>query len=134
MTFPQRVGIGDVSCPAGTTCTGMLGLNNMTLAVGGKIGARGGVYVVNYGGQWPDYVFSPSYHLRPLAEVAQFIEANHRLPDVPSAAQVQTEGIELTAMNAVLLQKVEELTLHLIELAKANQTLAARVAQLEVAK
>lgn len=105
-----------------------------TLTVGGKIGARGGVYVVNYGGQWPDYVFSPSYRLRPLAEVAQFIAANHHLPDVPSAAQVQTEGLELTAMNAVLLQKVEELTLHLIELAKANQALTARVAQLEVAK
>ncbi len=57
--------------------------------------------------------------------------ANHHLPEVPSAAQIQTEGLELVAMQALLLRKVEELTLHLIQLQKENAALSARVRKLE---
>jgi len=106
-------------------------INNLTLAVGGKIGARGGVHVVGLGAAWPDYVFQPAYCLQPLAEVAQFIEANQHLPDVPSAAEVQAEGIELASMQALLLRKVEELTLHLIALKRENDALQVRVRKLE---
>jgi len=73
---------------------------------------------------WPDFVFSKNYNLLPLAEVEQFITENQHLPNVPSAAEVEANGIELGEMNAILLQKVEELTLYIIQMEK-------RLAELE---
>ncbi|MBV6645970.1 MAG: hypothetical protein KI790_11000 [Cyclobacteriaceae bacterium] len=67
---------------------------------------------------WPDYVFDEDYELRSLEETESFIRAHHRLPEMPSAEQVEEEGIELGEMNRLLLEKVEELTLHVIELKK----------------
>ncbi len=64
---------------------------------------------------WPDYVFTPSYDLRPLSEVKAFINANGHLPEVPSAAQTEVEGIDVAEMNKVLLKKVEELTLYILD-------------------
>lgn len=64
---------------------------------------------------WADYVFKKGYHLRPLKEVGAFISRNHHLPEIPSAGQVEKEGINLGEMNTVLVKKVEELTLYLIE-------------------
>ncbi len=64
---------------------------------------------------WSDFVFSPDYNLRPLNEVKSFIKDNRHLPGVPSEKEVIAEGIDLAAMNAVLLQKIEELTLYIIE-------------------
>ena len=63
---------------------------------------------------WPDFVFSPDYKLKSLDEVEQFIKENNHLPDVPSACEITENGIDLAEMNAKLLQKVEELTLHVI--------------------
>jgi hypothetical protein len=63
---------------------------------------------------WPDYVFSADYKLKSLSEIESFIKANHHLPDVPSASEVEENGIDLAQMNAKLLQKIEELTLHVI--------------------
>jgi len=79
---------------------------------------------VEYYNQWPDYVFEPEYKLTPLAEVEEFVDENKHLPGVPSASQVQKNGIDLGEMNAVLLKKVEELTLYIIDL-------EARMAELE---
>ena len=67
---------------------------------------------------WPDYVFSKDYNLRPILEVEQFIAENQHLPNVPSAAEVEANGIELGEMNAILLQKIEELTLYIIQMEK----------------
>lgn len=131
VSVPGKVSIGDVTCSTPSLCTGPLGINTLTLAVGGKIGARGGIHVVGFGGTWPDYVFAPAYRLTPLKEVEQYIQANNHLPEIPSTAQVQAEGIELMAMEALLLKKVEELTLHLIEMQKVNEALAQRVRNLE---
>lgn len=121
VTFFQRVSIGDVSGP------GTLGTNNRTLAVGGKIGARA-IHVVAPNVAWPDYVFADSYALRPLLEVERFVRANGHLPAVPAAA-VRAEG--LGRMDAVLLGKVEELTLYLIALKKENDALKEWVRKLE---
>ncbi|WP_421876504.1 hypothetical protein [Marinoscillum sp.] len=63
---------------------------------------------------WPDYVFNTDYQLPSLAETRAFIDANHHLPEVPSAADVEAKGIALGEMNAILLKKIEELTLHVI--------------------
>ncbi len=62
-------------------------------------------------GNWCDYVFEPTYRLRPLSEVETFINENKHLPEVPSAVEVETNGVKLGEMDAVLLKKVEELTL-----------------------
>ena len=64
---------------------------------------------------WPDYVFENHYHLRSLEEVEQHINEKGHLPEIPSEEEVYNDGIELGQMNAKLLQKIEELTLYLIE-------------------
>ena len=61
-----------------------------------------------------DYVFAPDYELTPLAEVKDFILANSHLPGVPSGNAMKAEGLGLAALSMTLLEKVEELTLHLI--------------------
>lgn len=64
---------------------------------------------------WADYVFDESYRNAPLSEVEQQIKTNKHLPGVPSATDVAKNGVNLGQMQAVLLQKIEELTLHQIE-------------------
>jgi hypothetical protein len=80
---------------------------------------------------WADYVFEPGYQAMPLKDVEIFAKANGHLPEVPSAAEVQKDGIDLARMNAILLKKVEELTLHAVEQEKRMETLAAKVDALE---
>lgn len=70
---------------------------------------------------WADFVFEHDYQLKPLSEVEQFIEKYKHLPDIPSTKEVKENGISVDEMNALLLQKVEELTLHIIELKKENK-------------
>lgn len=91
--------------------------NSYKLAVNGKIGAKE-VQIENTSLTWPDFVFKTDYKLMSLAEVEAFIKANGHLPEVPSEKQVAEEGIKVSEFNAMLLQKIEELTLHLIELKK----------------
>lgn len=67
---------------------------------------------------WPDYVFDRSYKLLSLQKVEAFIKTNRHLPGVPSAAQVQKEGLDLGDNQATLLKKIEELTLYVIALKK----------------
>ena len=92
---------------------------NYRLAVEGKIGAREVVVTTT---AWADYVFEPTYDLRPLSEVEAFIKENKHLPEIPSAKEVEANGVSLGEMNVLLLKKVEELTLYLIELKKENET------------
>ncbi|MBI2275705.1 MAG: hypothetical protein HYU70_18075 [Bacteroidetes bacterium] len=82
-------------------------------AVNGNISAK--KIIVTQSG-WPDYVFHPSYKLKSLAEVAQFIKQNQHLPDVPSAKEVGDKGISLGDSQALLLKKIEELTLYIIDM------------------
>lgn len=86
---------------------------------------------VNLDASWPDYVFEPSYLLQPLSEVAQFIKTNGHLPNVPSAEEIEADGVSLGEMNRVLLEKVEELTLHLIEQQKLIEAQNTRLEVLE---
>lgn len=64
---------------------------------------------------WPDYVFEDNYKLLSLEKIEEFIKEKGHLPEVPSAAAVEEKGFNIAEMNEVLLKKVEELTLHLIE-------------------
>jgi len=83
------------------------------LAVGGKAIAEAVTVQMQSG--WSDYVFEKAYQLPSLTEVKSYIDQNKHLPDVPSADEVAKEGIDLGEMNKILLKKVEELTLYLIE-------------------
>jgi len=98
------------------------------LAVNGTIGAKE-VIVTNTG--WPDHVFRPGYRLRPLSEVAAYIRAHRHLPGIPSEAEVKEKGVSVGDMQAKLLAKIEELTLHMIQQDKENQELRQRIVQLE---
>lgn len=74
---------------------------------------------------WPDYVFHPTYVLRPLREVERYIRDHNHLPEIPSAAQVAKEGIDVGNNQALLLKKIEELTLYIIQLEKRVDDLEA---------
>lgn len=74
---------------------------------------------------WADYVFRPEYTLKPLSEVEAFIAQNGHLPNVPSEKEVLENGVNLLEMNVKILEKVEELTLYLIELKKEVKELKA---------
>lgn len=90
------------------------------LAVNGKITCKEvEVTLANF----PDYVFDEDYHLLSLEEVAAYIAAYGHLPNVPSACEVEASGLGLGEMNRILLEKVEELTLHVISLNKELQEL-----------
>lgn len=67
---------------------------------------------------WPDYVFHEDYPLQGLSETEKYIKENGHLPNIPTAQEVQTEGVNLGEMNKLLLLKVEELTLIVIDLQK----------------
>ncbi|MCV9387445.1 hypothetical protein [Reichenbachiella ulvae] len=79
----------------------------------------------------PDYVFSPDYQLSTLEETAAYIEENHHLPEIPSAAEMEANGVELGEMNMLLLKKIEELTLHLIEKEELLEKVLMRTEQIE---
>ena len=81
------------------------------LSVNGTIQAK--EVIVNMG--WADYVFSPTYRIEPLREVAAYIPHNHHLPEIPSEAEVKEKGVGIGDMQAKLLAKVEELTLYMIQ-------------------
>ncbi len=62
----------------------------------------------------PDYVFDSGYNLKPLDDVENYINVNHHLPGLPGADEIKKNGMDLTQMNLKLLEKIEELTLHVI--------------------
>ncbi|MEM9581078.1 MAG: hypothetical protein AAF891_10360, partial [Pseudomonadota bacterium] len=83
----------------------------------------------------PDYVFADDYDLRPLSEVRAFIDTNSHLPEVPSAAMIAENGLDMTDMQMTLLKKVEELTLYTLaqeeKLAMQEENLAEMRALVE---
>ena len=115
------VGVGTRSPCGSSAPTGCL------MSVAGAIQAK--EVVVNTG--WSDYVFDPAYRLAPLSEVAAYVKENHHLPDIPSAEEVREKGVSVGEMQAKLLAKVEELTLHMIEAEKENRELRERIVRLE---
>lgn len=98
------------------------------LTVNGRIKAEEVQVVVDVPA---DYVFGENYQLQPLTQVEQFIQQRKHLPGIPGAAELKANGWQLGEMSNKLLEKVEELTLYLIELKKENDALKARVEKLE---
>lgn len=89
----------------------------------GKIWCQG--IHVKYAPFWPDYVFDKGYELLPLSEVENFIKTKGHLPGVPSACEITEKGVDLYETTRVLLEKVEELTLYIIQQEKEIQELRA---------
>ncbi|SMO46623.1 hypothetical protein SAMN06265379_101945 [Saccharicrinis carchari] len=103
---------------------------NHKLDVAGTVRAE--EIIIEAKGQTADFVFEPDYQLRDLSEVETFIKDNKHLPDIPSASQMEEQGVNLAEMNKLLLQKVEELTLYAIEKDKEVKGVKADQKELEV--
>ena len=97
------------------------------LAVNGTIQSK--EVIVEAG--WPDFVFENEYHLKSLDEVEDHIEEHGHLPGVPSAAMVESEGLSVGEAQKIMMQKIEELTLYVIDLQKQNDSHLARINELE---
>ncbi|WP_316810303.1 hypothetical protein [Pedobacter heparinus] len=114
------------------TSSGYLGIGTLSpqerLSVNGNIRAR---EIKVETANWPDYVFTKDYKLPTLQQTEQHIKDKGHLPGIPSAAEVKANGIDLGEMNVKLLQKIEELTLHLIEKEKAISDQNKRIEKLE---
>ena len=134
--YEVRAGVGPVKyLNSGNVVflnTGNVGIGEASpatkLAVNGSITCKE-VEVKETG--WSDYVFNDNYDLPSLMEVEDYIQQHRHLPGMPTAGQVKESGIKLGQMDALLLQKIEELTLYLIELRKENDALKARISALE---
>lgn len=92
------------------------------LSVAGNVRAHG----VKVYTDWADFVFEKGYNLMPLEEVEAYIKEHGHLKDIPSAEEVEENGIEVGEMNKLLLQKIEELTLYTIELKKEVEALKVK--------
>jgi len=113
---------------------GNVGVGTLTpdakLSVAGNIQSREVKVTVNAGA---DFVFAKEYNLKPLTEIEKYIDLNKHLPGIASAEEMKSNGLELGEMNIKLLQKIEELTLHLIEKDKEIaelKTLYKKIAEL----
>jgi hypothetical protein len=122
--------LGDNLLVNGSMGVGTTKLEGYRLSVNGKIRASDDIKVYPATG-WSDFVFEKQYRLRSLEDVEKHIRQHGHLPEIPSAKEVAREGIELGAMDARLLQKIEELTLYMIELKKVVKGLQEQNAALE---
>ncbi|MBS1538224.1 MAG: hypothetical protein JST20_10805 [Bacteroidetes bacterium] len=100
---------------------------NYLLSVSGKIACD--EVIVLPGTDWSDFVFDDDYALPSLIEVESYIKENKHLPDIPSAQDVKENGISVGDMQAKLLQKIEELTLHVIRIEKELQQTKTQLRQ-----
>lgn len=121
---------GDITVASGTLRIGTLKTNSVNnFPSGYRLYVEDGILTeklkvgLKTTSDWSDYVFASDYKLLSLSEVERFIKANKHLPDVPSAEEVVRTGIDVAKMDAKLLQKIEELTLYVIEQQKQIEEL-----------
>ena len=101
------------------------------LAVDGTVCAKEVKVALSGNGCWPDYVFEDNYDLMDLSSTERFIQQHHHLPGIPAAKEIEENGITLGEMNVKMLEKIEELTLHMIQLQKENDQLLERLNRME---
>ncbi|ELR68761.1 hypothetical protein C900_05857 [Fulvivirga imtechensis AK7] len=112
-----NVGIGTTTPDALLTVKGQIHTQEVKVDLNGAVA--------------PDYVFSETYQLKSLEDVKSYIQANSHLPNIPSAKEMEENGIELKEMNLKLLEKVEELTLHLIQQYEVNKDQEKEIEELK---
>jgi len=109
---------------------GRIVMGSIAPATGYKLSVDGKVICeelkVQTSGSWPDYVFADNYDLPSLSEIETHIKANKHLPGIPSAKQAEADGIEVGEMQKKLLEKIEELTLYVIDLEKKVKSLESK--------
>jgi len=118
---PWTTSGNDISYATGNVGIGTSNTQGYMFAVAGSMVAES--VKVELEGNWPDFVFEKNYTLLSLKEVEAFINNNGHLPNVPSAEEIKNNGIDLGEMDATLLQKIEELTLHSIQQQKEIESL-----------
>ena len=109
-TYSRKMylGVPDVNTTTNMGSTNVLAVNGTAVFVKAKVAIYGPT-------TWPDYVFEPAYKMTTLDSLEQFIQLNKHLPEMPSAADVEKDGLDLGDTQALLLKKIEELTLIVIE-------------------
>ena len=117
----MQIGTGELVCA-------MLDVGADAKIFEGKVYAREVIVTLD---PLPDYVFEKNYNLKPLSEIESYINKNKHLPGIPSAGEVKENGLSLGEMQAKLLEKIEEMTLYMIELKKENKELRAKIEEIE---
>ena len=97
--------------------------DKMVVTIDGKIWAQEVKVALSNIYGFPDFVFTKNYKLRPLKDIEVYIKENGHLPGIPTATEVKKNGLDLGEMNTKLLQKIEELTLYMIDLQKQIEEL-----------
>ncbi len=113
------------------TLNGKVGVNTENTTSDYALAVAGGVLAnkvfIQSADDWPDYVFDPGYERMPLSELGTYLENNRHLPGVPSAAEMrEIGGVDLSETQTMLLRKIEEMTLYVIELEKRIADLEGR--------
>lgn len=116
----------------------LIGTTNEALGDGYRLRVNGRIISeevkVQLQAQWPDYVFAKNYDLKPLEEVEKYIQTNHHLPNIPSATEIESSGLEIGEMQRKMMEKIEELTLYMIELKKENESMKKQLEAIKNAK
>lgn len=106
-------------------------INTSTPATGYKLSVNGKIICeelkVQLNGSWPDYVFENDYQLKSIDEVSAFIKTNKHLPNVPTAKEIEQSGISVGEMQTRMMEKIEELTLYVIQLKNQNDALKNQI-------
>ncbi len=119
--LPKGIYYGTLDINAKTSNFAVTGIGNVGVGVSNptnKLDVNGTIHAKEVKvdlTNWPDYVFRNDYRLNTLEEVEKYIAEKGHLPNIPSAATVEKEGVKLGEMNAKLMEKIEELTLYSIE-------------------
>lgn len=112
-----------------------MGINTNSIPYGFQLAINGNTIAnsvtVKLRDNWPDYVFNRKYQVMALPALKTYLGQNHHLPDVPTEKEVAEKGIDLGEMNKLLLKKVEELTLYLIEKDAEVKAQGLRISRLE---
>ena len=107
LVMANNVGIGTMSPDEKLTVKGKIHTQEVRVDMSGPL--------------VPDYVFAEDYKLKSLEEVENYIKENKHLPEIPSAQELEKNGLMLAEMNMGLLKKMEEMTLYMIEIKKENE-------------
>ncbi len=131
----QRAGGNLLLCGLENGSVGIGVSSSANIPVGYLLAVDGNVIAeevrVELSGSWPDYVFQDDYQLPTVEELKESIEKNGHLPGVPSAKEIENDGLHLGDMQKRMMEKIEELTLYVIQLSEENQAIKAELSSLK---